>query len=140
MQCTEKDNIILIRLYPGEDLNNNIKKVCKKYNIKNGVILSGIGQLKEIRIGYFKEKNNYLQNYFKKTYELLSLTGNICQNNDDFILHLHVILGDDKKNTIGGHLIEGKVEVTNEIVIMKTNLNFTRKYEEKTGLKELFIK
>jgi len=40
---------------------------------------------------------------------------------------------------IGGHLIKGKVEVTNEIVLLKTNLKMRRKLEESTGLQGMFL-
>ena len=140
MQCIQDNNIILIRLFPGENIISMIKDACKKFGVKNGIILSGIGQLRDIKIGFFKNKNNYLEEFFNKTYELLSLSGNICRDKDDFFLHIHVVLGDEDKNAIGGHLFNGTVEVTNEIAILKTNLKIDRKYEEITGLQGLIFK
>lgn len=139
MQSKEKDNIIFIRLFTDEDLHKKLKEACKLYNVKTAVVLSGLGQLKKFRLGYFKEKNNYTPEKFDDPHELLSLTGNICQHNDDYELHLHAVLGDEKKSIIGGHLIEGKVEITNEIVILKAHVKIERKIEEETGLKGMFI-
>ena len=69
----------------------------------------------------------------------MSLTGNICREDDDYLLHLHAVLGDEKKSVVGGHFIEGKVEITGEIVLLKTNLDVKRKLDEKTGLKNMFL-
>lgn len=139
MQSKEKENTIIIRLFPDEDLHKKLKEVCKIYNVKNAVVISGLGQLKKFKLGFFKEKENYNIEKFDDPHELLSLTGNICQQNEDYELHLHAVLSNEKKNAIGGHLIEGKVEVTNEILLLKTYFDITRKVEEKTGLKGMFL-
>jgi len=139
MQSKEKDNIVFIRLFPDEDIHEKLKEACKLYDIKTAVVLSGLGQLKKFRLGYFKEKNNYVPELFNKPHELLSLTGNICQQNEDYVLHLHAVLGDENKKTVGGHLLEGEVEVTNEIVLLKTDMDVERRLEESTGLKGMFF-
>jgi len=139
MQSKEKDNLIFIRLFPDEDIHEKLREVCRLHDVKTAVVLSGLGQLKKFQLGYLKEKNNYTQEKFDKPHELLSLTGNICRQNEGYELHLHAVLGDEKKRAVGGHLIEGKVEVTNEIVLLKTNINIERRLEEKTGLKGMFF-
>ena len=139
MKSKEKGNIIFIRLYPNENLNEEIKKVCFNYNIKTAIVISGIGQLKNFQLGYFKEKGNYAPKKFNKPYELLSLNGNICKKNEDYLLHFHAVLADDKKNVVGGHLLEGIVEITNEIVILKSNISIDREIEKTTGLQELIL-
>ena len=48
MQSKEKDNTIIIRLFPDEDLHKKLKEVCKIYNVKNAVVISGLGQLKKL--------------------------------------------------------------------------------------------
>jgi predicted DNA-binding protein with PD1-like motif len=140
MQSEEKNGIIIIRLFLDENVNEQLKKVCNLYNIKNAVILSGIGQLKKAKLGYFSKKGNYAEENFNKPLEILSLTGNICKEGDDYVLHLHSVLGDEKKNAIGGHFIEGEISITGEIVILTTNFNIDREYNEKTGLKDLIFR
>lgn len=139
MQSKEDESIVFIRLFPDENLNIELKKACKKHDVKTAVILSGIGQLKESEIGYFKTKGDYLPEKINKTCEILMLTGNICKKEDDYILHSHIILGDKNKNAIGGHFINGTISITAEIVIIKTNINIKRKYDEETGLQALFL-
>ena len=139
MQSKGDKNIVFIRLLPDENLNIELKKVCKKHDVKTAVVLSGMGQLKETEIGYFKTKGDYLPEKINKPCEILMLTGNICKNKDDYILHLHIILGDKNKNALGGHFINGKVNITAEIVLIKTNIDIKRKYDKETGLQALFL-
>ncbi len=140
MQSTEKKNIVFARLLPGEDVNKKLIELCKKHDIKSGVIISGIGQFEKVELGYFKCKGDYSHEIFEKPLEVLSLTGNICKNGDEYILHIHAVLSDDKKNAFGGHFINAIVSITGEIVILKTNILFKRELDEKTGLKNLILK
>jgi len=139
MQTKEKGNLIFIRLFPGENVHSKLIEACKKHEVETAVVLSGIGQLKQFQLGYFKQKGNYVPQDFAKPHELLSLAGNISDQGGEYNLHLHVVLGDEDKSVIGGHLLKGKVEVTNEIVLLRTDLKITRKLEEVTGLEEMFL-
>lgn len=139
MQSKEKNNLIFIRLLPNEDLHDQLKEVCKKHDVKTAVVLSGIGQLKQFQLGYFKEEGDYASETFNKPYELLSLTGNICFQDGEHLFHFHATLGDENKQVVGGHLIKGIVEITNEIVLLKTPLEVKRKLEETTGLKGIYF-
>ena len=140
MESKEHDNIIFIRLFPDENLHDMLEKACQKHKIKSAVVISGLGQLKKFKLGYFVEKNNYSPKEFIKPHELISLTGNVgLINNEKYEFHLHASLGNTNKETVSGHLIDGTVEVTNEIVLLKTNIEIKRKIENKTGLNGLFL-
>jgi len=139
MQSKEENGLVFIRLFPDEDIHEKLKEACKLHDVKTAIVISGLGQLKNFCLGYFKEKNNYTPEKFDTPHELLSLTGNVCQQDEDYMLHLHAVLGDEKKNVVGGHLIEGEVETTNEIVLFKTDMVVKRKLEGKTGLKGMFL-
>ncbi len=139
MQSNEQDHMIIIRLFPEEDIHEMLKEVCRKHDITTAVVISGIGQLKHIQLGYFKEKGSYVVDTYHKPHELLSLSGNICQQDNEYVLHLHAVLGNEQKTTLGGHLIAGIVEVTNELVLLKTSINVTRKVEETTGLSGMYL-
>ena len=63
MQSKEKNNMIFMRLFPDEDIQEKLKEACRLHDIKTAVVLSGIGQLKKIKLGYFKKYN--LVKFFK---------------------------------------------------------------------------
>lgn len=139
MKSNEMNNIIFIRLFQDEDVNEQLKEACKLHDVKTAIVLSGIGQVKEVKLGYFKEKGDYVPETFNKPLEILSLSGNICKQNNDYLLHLHIVLGDKKKNTVGGHFMEGKISITGEIVLLKTLNDVYRKFDNNTGLKALIL-
>jgi len=139
MQSKIAKNLIFIRLFPGENLYQNLTKVCQKYQIQTAIVLSGLGQLKNFQLGYFKEKGNYCPQKFRQTCELLALTGNISRQQGEYKFHLHAVLAGQDKKAIGGHLISGTVETTAEIVLFKSNLKIFRKVEEISGLEGLFL-
>ena len=139
MQSKEKNNLIFIRLFPGENFYRELEQACQKHEVVTAVVLSGVGQLKQFELGYFKAKGDYTPEEFRKPYELLSLTGNISVQEGKYNFHLHAVLGNEEKNVVGGHLIRGIAEVTNEIVLLKTSLKFKRKLEESTGLQGMYL-
>ena len=139
MQSKEKNNLVFVRLFPNEDIHRELKRVCKKHQVETAVILSGLGQLKQFQLGYYKEKENYTPQEFQEPHELLSLTGNISNQEEEYNFHLHAVLGDERKNVVGGHLMSGQVELTNEIVLLKTDLKVKRILEESSGLEGMFL-
>lgn len=139
MQSKEKDNLLFVRLFPGENVSECLEEVCRKHCLQTAVVLSGIGQLGSFELGFFKKKGDYSQQEFSEPYELLMLTGNISKQEGDYDFHLHAVLGNENKKVVGGHFIKGTVSVTGEIVLLKTDLKVTREVEKETGLKGLFL-
>ena len=126
-------------MFPGEDVYEGIKETCRKYQVKTAVILSGLGQLGSFELGFFKEKGNYLPEKFDQPHELVMLTGNVSLQGKEYNFHLHAVLSDASKKVVGGHFIGGKVSITGEIVLLKTNLTINRQIEPETGLSGLFL-
>ena len=139
MKAILDNNLLFIRLFPNETLIDCLIDICKEKDIQTAVVISAIGQLKDITLGYFKEKGNYCQESFKKTYELIHMSGNIILHHDTYIPHLHVMIGDEQKKVIGGHLFKAIVQVTNEIVLLRSTAPLKREMSELTGLNELII-
>jgi predicted DNA-binding protein with PD1-like motif len=55
MQSKQEKDVIFIRLFPCEDIFEKLREVCGAYRIKTAVVLSGIGQLKDFKLGYFNQ-------------------------------------------------------------------------------------
>ncbi|MCX6789600.1 MAG: DNA-binding protein [Candidatus Gribaldobacteria bacterium] len=139
MQSHEKDNLIMVRLFPGEDVFEQLKNLCQKHGVKSGVFVSGIGQLDWVELGFFKEKGDYLPKKFDMPMEVLSIAGIVSTSESGYEFHLHISLAGADKTMFGGHFIGGAVSVTLEVVIMKTDIEIKRAIEEETGLKGLFL-
>jgi predicted DNA-binding protein with PD1-like motif len=139
MNSIEQDPMIFIHLDPEESILTSLETIAKKHQITTAIIVSGIGQIKNPTIGYFKEKNDYLEETFKGIYELLTLSGNIIFTNNSYYTHAHVIFGDENKHTYGGHLIKGYVSITNEIVLLTSPIKLNRMIFSTTGLMHLHL-
>jgi predicted DNA-binding protein with PD1-like motif len=123
-----------LRLFQEEDILESLQKFCQKHpNIEAGTI-QGIGAVSRAQIGFF-DGRTYLKNFFEENLEILSLIGNIAENQ---VVHLHGIFGRKDGTTIGGHIFLGcKVSVTCEIQILVLTPKLSRKEDPRTKLKLL---
>ena len=130
--------MVLAKLEHGEDFFSSLREVISKHRIKSGIILNGIGMLKDSVIGYFPGQGGYEQASFPKPMELTSLQGNIATHDGDAVFHVHVNLAGRDKHVHGGHLIKGTVNIVNEIAILKSaGIKLSRHESAETGLLEL---
>ena len=132
--------ILAFRLEPGEYVLEGIKKACEDANIKNGVIISGIGSLDGAR--YFNpipindKKSGYgygEELILRGPIELVNVNGMICEDEDkQTLLHIHCGFSDQYGNAYGGHLIDGnKVLLTVDIVVGEIEgMIMGRRYDE----------
>jgi len=124
----KEGNLIVFRFEDGKDVVESLKRVAKEYQIQSGVILSGIGMLRDFEISFYsREKGGYVTKKFNEPVELLSLSGNISLRNNETFFHLHVALAKENTSGIGGHLKKATVHNTLEGVIVKfSEIKLTR--------------
>ncbi len=100
-------NTHVIRLKNGEDVLEGLESELKEANIKNGVIISGIGSTTSYHIHVVKSQKLPPGNvYFKKDapFDIVNMQGYIM----DGRVHAHISLGDAKTGKqFGGHLEKG---------------------------------
>jgi len=123
----------VIRLSRGESIIQSLKTFCKKNKVFGGFFF-GIGAVDQVELAHYDvEQKKYSAIKFKKPLEMTSLIGSIGAEKE-LIIHAHANLTDTKMKTIGGHLVEGKISGTAEILLFKTE-KLTKKYDPETGLK-----
>lgn len=124
----------LIRLFRGEDILESLQKFCRHNPDIGSGHIQGIGAVSEAIIGFFNG-TEYLENSFSENLELLSLIGNIAQNE---IVHVHGVFGREDGSCIGGHIFKGcLVSVTCEIHISILEPKVSRTEDPDTKLKLL---
>ncbi|MCK5023746.1 MAG: DNA-binding protein, partial [Candidatus Aenigmarchaeota archaeon] len=128
----------VIRLEKGEKVIEKLTEFCKKTGTKSGHF-AGIGGLSEAKIGHLSiEKKKYHSKVFKDSLlELISLQGNVTMSEGEVKIHAHILIGDSKFRTFGGHLMEAKVLPTCEIVLFPFSETINRKHNERIGLQLL---
>ncbi len=136
MRSREDKSLVIARLDDGEDLFKSLEEVIEKHQIKSGLVVSGIGMLRDFTLGYFDGKE-YQKKVFDEPCELVSLQGSISTKGET-VIHLHTSLADEDNTVIGGHLFSAEVYSLNEIVIRKLEeVTLRRELHPKTGLKML---
>lgn len=140
MQTSEQDGILFVRLFPGEDVPACLSDACRKHAIVSGALVCGIGMLRGIELGYFdRSAGRYESHSFPEPMELVSMNGNIARDGDGIMVHAHAALAGRDGRMVGGHLSRATVEVTAEIVIVRSTVPASRKIEGEAGLKGLFL-
>jgi predicted DNA-binding protein with PD1-like motif len=130
--------VVAIGLGPGELLLESVEKAIKEHDIRNGVVVSGIGTLKTCHMHYITHTNIPSDNAFftlEEPLELLSVSGIIADGEP----HLHAVVSHADKEARGGHVEPGcEVAYLAELVIQKFNdLRLKRHLDTETGLKLL---
>jgi uncharacterized protein len=96
---------------------------------------SGIGAFERVTLGYFElDKRDYKHIEVNEQVEVVSLVGNVARGDDGPKLHAHVVVGKSDGSAYGGHLIEGRVRPTLEIVLVETPAHLKRRSDPATGL------
>ena len=96
---------------------------------------TGIGAFERVTLGYFDlEKRDYNRIEINEQVEAVSLVGNVAGGDDGPKLHAHVVVGKRDGTAHGGHLIEGRVRPTLEIVLVETPAQLKRRSDPATGL------
>ncbi len=133
---TEK-NILAVRLYGGEDFLHELERAFKCSGNRLGLLVSAAGMLKDIKLGYFMGGGEYKENIFSLPREIVSLSGNIINDGETCLSHLHLSVADDDGKVAGGHLHEATVHGTGEIFICLSDMQVSRELEENTKLRGL---
>ncbi len=138
LQSAEEGRFIVAKLSKGENLVAALKEIIEKHGIVSGLVISGIGMLRNVELGYYSGEEHELRT-FEKPRELVALHGSMTTG-EETIIHLHCALSDENYDVIGGHLIDAEVAVIAELVIAKlSKIELGRELNPATGLKELSV-
>ena len=153
VEKVDLSEVYFTRFRPGEDLFEELVRVCKGNEIERATILSGIGSLCDVAFRDLKtgielpvnvDKTNLMEEY--GPYELLTLEGNIVPlvgefgnlKHGDPVVHVHCTLGTAYGDLFGGHLFKATVFTTTEIFVAKIKDSQVKKKQGVvTGLSEM---
>jgi uncharacterized protein len=83
--------------------------------------ITAVGAFEHAVVGWFdRAAKDYRRIPVDQQREVLSLLGDVAEGADGPILHMHVVLGLSDGATRGGHLLEGKVFPTLEVIVTET--------------------
>jgi predicted DNA-binding protein with PD1-like motif len=98
--------------------------------------LSAIGAFSEVVLGYFDwEKKDYRKIPLREQMEVLSMLGDIALGEKgEPKLHAHIVLGRSDGTAHGGHLLEGRVRPTLEVMLIESPAALQKVHDPETGL------
>jgi uncharacterized protein len=83
--------------------------------------IAAVGAFEHAVVGWFdRTAKDYRRIPVDEQCEVLSLLGAVAEGQDGPILHMHTVLGLSDGTTRGGHLLEGTVFPTLEVVVTET--------------------
>lgn len=117
-----------------DDLRDGLLEFANANRIA-GAQLTAIGALSQVTLGYFdRQQKIYREIPVREQVEVLSLTGNIVQNDGRPSLHAHIVVGKADGTAHGGHFLGGRVWPTLELILSELPVHLRRSRDEETGL------
>ena len=137
--------IIPVRLLPGTDIMDGLKKVAEDNGIRAGYLLMAIGTVNQLTLQIFRPRpeSRLGAGYtdpetIPGPIEILGLSGIISETEDgETALHLHASFCDKEGKILGGHVVAGGNPVCATLdacVAEVTGARFMTRYDEETDL------
>jgi uncharacterized protein len=118
----------------GDDAVTELGRFAAEHKI-NGASLTAVGACREATLAYFDpDELAYQDIAVNQQAEVLSLLGDIAEQDGNPALHAHAVLGLRDGSTVGGHLRRAIVWPTLEIVITETPVHLRKHIDHSTGL------
>ena len=110
----ESGSVVVVRCQDGERL----PEVLLGVGLGAAGLVAGIGMLRDLVLGYW-DGEEYVEERVAEPVELLSLQGNLGDEEGKPVLHAHVVAGRKGGEAIGGHLLTATVHNTAEILFLR---------------------
>ena len=105
---------------PGDEAVTALTQFARAERLEAAQI-TAIGAFERASVGWFdRAAKQYRRIPVDEQCEVLSLVGDVAEGQDGSVLHVHVVLGLADGTTRGGHLLEGWVFPTLEVVLTET--------------------
>jgi predicted DNA-binding protein with PD1-like motif len=97
--------------------------------------LTALGAFRDCVLGYFDwQKKDYRRIPIAEQVEVLALVGDLALDEGEPKLHAHVVVGKSDGSAHGGHLLEGRVRPTLEVIVTESPAHLRRRFDPETGL------
>jgi predicted DNA-binding protein with PD1-like motif len=118
----------------GDDAMQGLREFAKTKSL-SAAHFTAIGAFQHVVLGYFDwESKEYKQIPVMEQVEVLSLIGDVAEKDGEPAVHAHVVVGRADGTTRGGHLIEGRVRPTLEVILTESPSHLQKKMDPESGL------
>ena len=120
-------------LATGDEAMQSLQEFVREQKIDTAG-LTAIGAFERAVIGYFDwDKKDYKRIPVDEQVEVLSLIGDVAEADGKPVLHIHAVLGKSDGSVVGGHLLEGDVRPTLEVILTQPPAHLRKEKDPETG-------
>lgn len=97
--------------------------------------LTGIGAFSQVKVAWFDlEKQTYCPIEINEQVEVISLMGDVAEAQGKPSLHVHLCVGRRDGSAHGGHLQQGWVRPTLEVILVESPAHLRKTFHPEVGL------
>lgn len=118
----------------GDEAIANLGEFIRKNEVE-AASLTAIGAFRRALLGYFDwHTKEYKKIAVEEQVEVLSLLGDVAVAEEGPTLHVHAVLGKADGSVVGGHLLEGQVRPTLEVILIQPPSYLRKRRDPVSGL------
>ena len=118
----------------GDEVVAELQAFARRHEV-TAAHFTAIGALSHVTLGFFeRDRKDYKRIPIGEQVEVLTLAGDIAVKDGDPQVHAHVVVGKADGTAWGGHLLEGHVWPTLELVLVESPAKLRRALDDETQL------
>ena len=118
----------------GDEVMAGLRAFAREHQL-GAARFTAIGAFQEAILGYFDwQSKDYRKIPIREQVEVLSLVGDVAQQDGEPKVHAHVVLGRFDGSTRGGHLLEAHVRPTLEVMLVESPAHLRKEHDAASGL------
>jgi predicted DNA-binding protein with PD1-like motif len=119
---------------PGDEVVEELTRWCSEHGV-TAARFTGVGGFSDATVAWFDpEAHEYRPIPVTEQVELLSLNGDVAEQDGKPAPHAHAVLGRRDGSAAGGHLLAGHVRPTLELVVDEVPAHLRKRRDPQTGL------
>jgi predicted DNA-binding protein with PD1-like motif len=119
----------------GDEVAARLLQLVREQKI-DAAQITAIGALQDVVLGYFQiDRQEYKRIPVREQVEVVSLIGDVSlDEHGEPTVHAHLVVGRSDGTALGGHLMEGHVRPTLEVIVTESPAHLRRRHDPATGL------
>jgi uncharacterized protein len=118
----------------GDEAMEGLRRFAREQAL-SAAQFSGIGAFSDLVLGYFDwEEKDYRPIPVDEQVEVVSLLGDVALEDGEPAVHAHVVVAGRDGAARGGHLLQGHVRPTLEVVLFEAPAHLRKRYDPVSGL------
>jgi uncharacterized protein len=124
----------VVVLDKGDEALSALTEAVRAYRV-GAAQVTAVGGFRTAELGFFDpDRSDYDRIPVAEQAEVLTLLGDVAEQDGQPVPHLHAVLGRRGGTTVGGHLLRGEVWPTLEVIITEVPAELAKQHDPQTGL------